>query len=63
MAFDTERGTALQKTEQHEPKCASLTAQFAAVHARPESLTSEYMQGNRELHQFRGQVHSPIWPC
>jgi len=60
LAFGTERGIALQKLEQHEHKFAaldaSLAAQFAAVHGRLDTLTSEYMRGNRELHQFREQV-------
>ncbi len=60
LAFGTERGIALQKIEQHEHKFAtldaSLAAQFAAVHGRLDSLTSETMQGNRELHRFREQV-------
>ena len=60
LAFGTERGSTLQIIEQHEQKFAvldaSLAAQFAAVHDRLDSLTSETMQGNRELHRFREQV-------
>ena|GEM_PF-2701934 len=60
LAFGAERGSALQRIEQHEQKFAvlhaSLAAQFAAVHGRLDSLTSETMQGNRELRQLREQV-------
>ena len=60
LAFGTERGTALQKIAPHEQKFAildaSLAAHFAAVHGCLDTLTSETMQGNRELHRFREHV-------
>ena len=55
LAFGTERGITLQKIEQHDHKFAtldaSLAAQIAAIHGRLDSLTSEYIRGNQELHQ------------